>query len=379
MTRRVSFESVSVRAFRNLTRIDFAPSPRLNVVSGHNGQGKTSLVEALYVAATSRSFRSERVAEVVQEGQEQALVRSTVVSESEGLSPLRHEQRAAVGLRGRSFTIDGKRPARLADYALRTPMVVFHPGDLTLASGPAAGRRTLLDRIVLYLDPQGADARLRYAKALRDRQRLLLERGLTGADLDAYEEVLAEQGARYSLARERAAEALIRALVPAFERMAQRGLGLSATHQPGGTTDGELFRRELHARREKDQRRGAATFGPQRDELGLSIAGRPARSHASQGQQRILTLSLKVAELDCVREAAGAEPVLLLDDVSSELDPERTGAVYAFLRETESQVFVTTTRPELFVTAELGDRERADFSLEAGALREVAHTGTKAP
>jgi DNA replication and repair protein RecF len=371
MIRRVAFESVSVRAFRNLTSVDFSPSPRLNVISGDNGQGKTSLVEALYVASTSRSFRSERVAEVIQEGQERAVVRTQVVSDAPGLPPLRHEQRAVVAPRGRSFLIDGKKPKLLSDYATKTPMVVFHPGDLTLASGPASGRRTLLDRIVLYLDPAGSDARLRYQKALRERQHLLETRGTTGADLDAYEEVLAEHGARFALARERAAEALIRALVPAWQRMAKEGLVLTAQHAPGGVTSRDDFARELRARRDKDLRRGAATFGPQRDELALEIAGRPARSHASQGQQRILTLSLKVAELDCVREACRAQPVLLLDDVSSELDPERTGAVYGFLRDTESQVFVTTTRPELFVTVELLGRERADFTLRDGVLAEA--------
>ena len=111
--------------------------------------------------------------------------------------------------------------------------------------------------------------------------------------------------------------------------------------------------------------------GLSRDEIELVVDGRSARHHASQGQQRILTLSLKVAELSCVRDARRAHPVLLLDDVSSELDPARTGAVYAFLRENSSQVFVTTTRPELFPTPGASSLERADWQLVSGVLRRL--------
>jgi DNA replication and repair protein RecF len=121
----------------------------------------------------------------------------------------------------------------------------------------------------------------------------------------------------------------------------------------------------------RDTRQRAASFGPQRDELQLVVDGRSARHHASQGQQRILTLALKVAELECVRDARRAHPVLLLDDVSSELDPARTGAVYDFLRETQSQVFVTTTRPELFPTPGVSGLERADWRLVSGAVERL--------
>lgn len=366
--RRVCFEKVAIRGFRNLSAVDFEPAARLNVVAGDNGQGKTSLIEALYVAATSRTFRTDKLKDVIQEGAQQALVRTQVLTLVSAHVPLGHEQRATIAPRSRSFLLDGKKPKRLSEYAVRTPIVVFHPGDLELANGPAARRRTLLDRVMLYLDPPGSEARLRYQQAIKERQRILTDRGLHGPELDAYEAVSAQHGARFAEGRRRAAEAVLEALRPAFERMAAPGLDLNARYEPGGAGDVALFAAQLRAQRERDQRRGGASFGPQRDELHLELGGRPARSHASQGQQRILALALKMAELDCVRLASDTQPILLLDDVSSELDPERTGAVYGFLRETESQVFVTTTRPELFVTPGLAAGERADWTLRSGSL-----------
>ena len=111
--------------------------------------------------------------------------------------------------------------------------------------------------------------------------------------------------------------------------------------------------------------------GPQRDEIEFSVDGRPARQCASQGQQRLITLALKFAELECVRAARGAHPVLLLDDVSSELDPERTRAVAEWLHASESQVFVTTTRRDLFRGSGVEAPDRADFSLVSGTLEKA--------
>ena len=122
--------------------------------------------------------------------------------------------------------------------------------------------------------------------------------------------------------RAHAAQTVLEALTPSFAQMAAPGLLCEAAYVPGGTTDAGLFLKQLSERRVRDLHRGAATFGPQRDEISFSIEGRPARSHASQGQQRLLTLAMKMAELACVREVTGVEPMLLLDDVSSALDVE---------------------------------------------------------
>jgi DNA replication and repair protein RecF len=143
---------------------------------------------------------------------------------------------------------------------------------------------------------------------------------------------------------------------------------VSARYVPGGPADSTVFAARLLESRALDLRRGVAAFGPQRDEIEISVDQRPARQCASPGQQRLITLALKFAELECVRQARGAHPVLLLDDVSSELDPERTRAVATWLHASESQVFVTTTRGDLFRDTDLDPHDRADFRLVNGAL-----------
>jgi DNA replication and repair protein RecF len=366
LTNQIRFEDVAIRCFRNIGELEFAPAPRINVISGPNGQGKTSLLEALYYVATSKSFRTEQTRDMLQVGAESGSVKVAIAD-----NRLRREQRAVIMPAERAVFLDGKRPDTLADYATRTPVVVFHPGDLGIFSGPSSARRTVLDRIALFLDPRSADDRRRYVQASRARRAVLEQRGPSAVDLPPLEHIMATHGSALSRARADASEKLCSALAPLFARMAATGLELDARFSPGGHLDASELESELARRRDQDLRRRTATFGPNRDDLEVKLDGRSVRRHASQGQQRILTLALKAAELECVRQARGAEPVMLLDDVSSELDPERTGAVYAFLRDTPGQIFVTTTRPELFLLPGADASHRADWGLSGGRIQRL--------
>jgi DNA replication and repair protein RecF len=361
---RLCFERARLLSFRNIESASLLPSPRLNLIWGDNGQGKTSILEALYAVATTRSFRTDKLPQVVRTGAEQALVAASV-SEGGFVRELSLRQ----GLRGREVQLDGKRPKTLSSYAVRTPVVVFHPRDLELVTGGATERRRLLDRLILYADPTGAEAARRYAEALKERQRLLDTRGVNAAELGDFERVAAEHGARFARARFEACERLLPELRAAFSSVTPSGLVLSPSYVAGGTQSTDEFLAELRSRRPEDCRRGRASFGPQRDELALEVDGRPARSDASQGQQRLLSLSLKLAELRCIEQTRRAHPVLLLDDVSSELDAQRTESVLSLLRASHGQIFVTTTRPELFTGSSFSSSERAEFRVENGVVK----------
>jgi DNA replication and repair protein RecF len=363
LTLELAVERIAVRNFRNIEALDLEFSSRINVLSGDNGQGKTSVLEALYLAATSRSFRTEKLKEVIREGQDGAKVTSHVIE-----AGIRRSQRAVVTPGKKSYFIDEVRASRLGDYAVRTPVVIFHPGDLELISGSSSGRRKLLDRVALYAESGSGDARAQYQRAQKERQAALERRGINASECDVFEALMAEHGARVQRAHERAFSALQVALEAVFSAMAAPGAVLDCRFKAAGSADPTVFADQLRARRTQDLKRKGATYGPHKDEIEIDLGGRSARHHASQGQQRILSLALKLAELTCIREARGAHPILLLDDVSSELDPARTGAVYDLVRQWPSQVLVTTTRPELFETGLGSGSERRDFRLHQGAL-----------
>jgi DNA replication and repair protein RecF len=284
-------------------------------------------------------------------------------------------------VQGKSVVVklDGNKPRSLGEYATRSPVVAFHPDELELSSGPAQGRRTLLDRLALFMDPQSADARARYAQALKARHELLRKNAESSAsdtrELDVFEELCATHGARLTRGRKAAASVLVEELAAAFAQIAAPELVLSARYAPGGSDDDEEARRELSRQRKRDAFRQSAGFGPHRDDLELLLDGHPARVVASQGQHRALTLALKAAETATIAKERGVEPLLLLDDVSSELDPERTGALFSFLGLHRGQVFLTTTRPELIRTPDVPASDRRDFRIVRGELDEANSEG----
>jgi DNA replication and repair protein RecF len=362
--RSLAIESLNVRSFRNLTSVDLELGPRFNVLSGDNGQGKTNLLEAVYVLATSRSFRTSRQAELVRVGSDAASVRATIREQDDA-----REQSVGLGHGVRRVRVDGKRPPTLAAYALRTPVVVFHPGAVALSTGSGGERRKLLDRVALYQSPAALGEAEGYAKALRARQRVLEVRGESAAELEHWEELVVRHGRALAQARLRAAEAL----APAAEREFARIGGetpFRVRYAPNAPADGDEYRSVLARWRARDRARGSAAVGPHRDDLVVELGGGPARGRASQGQHRAIVLALELGEIEVICEARMVRPILLLDDVSSELDRARTAALFAALRRGEGQVLLTTTRPELIETGELGgDDGRRDFVVAGGRIR----------
>lgn len=357
-------ESIEVRSFRNIASADLALGRRFNVVAGDNGQGKTSLLEAMYVLATSKSFRTSKLVEVVRFGDELSSVRAKVREGTEG-----RVQSVGAKRGQRLVRIDEKRPPSLAAYAVRTPVVVFHPGELSLSTGPSGERRRLLDRTALYLAPGSMVDVEAFGKALKARQRTLEVRGVSASDLAPWEELCVKHGLAVMAHRSRAAALLAASAERAFARIGAPGLVLSVAYAPSAPLEASAFAELLVRNRPADLRRGSALVGPHRDDLALVLDDHPVRGIASQGQHRAVTLALKSAEIEVIAEERGVRPILLLDDVSSELDRARTAALFAFLRGQEGQVVLTTTRPELIDTGE--DAERRDFVVEAGIVRAV--------
>ena len=366
MTTPLTIESVSVRGIRNLRVLELQFSRTLNVLFGGNGQGKTSLLEALCIAAAGRSFRTDQLGEVVQTGTEGFRVAGIVDDDG-----LRRDQRVVFEGKSRQVSIDGKRVASAAKYATRTPIVVFYPNDLELVTGPAANRRTLLDRIALYVDSTTQDCRLAYTRALRHRQHLLETSPTDPRALHAFEAILAEQGLHYAKAHADAARNLRAHLLTAFVELCPEPLELEVVFTGIAVSGVEAYRKELFDRRGADRQRGRATFGPHRDDIELALSGRSARHHASQGQQRLLALGLKLAELKCVETARQVQPVLLLDDVASELDLDRTERVFAWLHGAPSQVFLSTPRPDLLKALRIDAEKSKQFEVRTGMISPI--------
>ena len=371
----LAIRTLDTRALRNLASQSIELHPRFNVFAGENGQGKTNTLEAVYLATTSRSFRTSALGECVAHGSDVARVRILVDDDRDPGAPSREQILEIDGRRGkgrRSVLLHGKKPRTLADFALATPVVLFEPSTLQLTQGPAGERRKLMDRVAVHVAARagGADALLRdldrYRRAMQHRKRAL-ETGADARVVEPFERIMAEHGAAIVRARADAVARLAPRAVSAFARIARTTLSLDVRYAPRAPHDVEAFLRALAEHRSDDARRGRATIGPHLDDVSATLDGRPARQVASQGQHRALVPALKGAELATIADAREVQPILLLDDVSSELDPLRNAALFEFLRDRMGQVLLTTTRPELIE----GPVERAVHSVRNGVVQRV--------
>ncbi len=327
-------------ALRNLEDEAISLGPGFNVFFGDNGQGKTSILEAVYLLATARSFRTRRLLELVAHGQVEGGASGTF--DDGGLS---RRQSVTLERNARVVRVEDKRPRTLASYARATPVVVFHPAEMDISQGGGAERRRILDRVALYASEVAQDASQAYTKALRSRQRVLETRGVRAPELEDFEAIVVRHGVAIMNARERVATDLAPLAEGAFTRVGKGTLSLA--YEPSAPRSAEEYAKVLSSRRDADLRRGSAGVGPHKDDVALLLDGRDARPTASQGQHRAIVIGIKLAEIDLLSLSTGATPILLLDDVSSELDQERLVALFAALGTRRGQVLLTTTRHDL--------------------------------
>jgi DNA replication and repair protein RecF len=324
--------------FRCLRDVDVEFAPGLTVLQGSNGQGKTSVLEAVGWIARTRSFRRVTDAMLVRAGAEQAIIRAEVATA--GRDQLFE---AEIRTSGRNRVLCNRQPvARARDLHGLLRVTIFAPDDLTLVKGGPAERREYLDEILSMLAARYDAARGDFERVLKQRNALLrggVRDEEARATLDVFDDQLVRSGAELVRGRLRLIERLVPAVAGAYEDLAHDARPIGATYEceyagtpltAGDAEPGAVevrLRMALEQRRRAELERGITLVGPHRDELRLTIDGLDARYQASQGEQRTLALALRLAGHLVVRELVGAAPVLLLDDVFSELDAKRAAAL----------------------------------------------------
>ncbi|MEW6307955.1 MAG: DNA replication/repair protein RecF [Bacillota bacterium] len=343
-------ERLELHDFRNYQAATIVLAPGLNAFIGPNAAGKTNILEAVYCLSAGGSYRTAGDRELVRWGTGAAAARALV---HRGTGCLQVEFRLSGGRK--HLLLNGKEQRRAADFAGRLVAVAFAPEDLDLLKGPPRTRRQYLDRALSQGSPAYAYHLSRYQAILDRRNRLLklFAEGRKGAEtLSVLDSQLAGEAAELSRRR---AEG-ITALGPQAGRLHAELSGqapLQVTYSPAlpGRSDGrpgplpagpegwlDIFSRS----RQLDIARQSTTYGPHRDELSLTLEGADLRVYGSQGQQRTAALALKLAEIGHLTDVHGERPVLLLDDVLSELDQYRRGALFELV-EAGTQTLLTAT------------------------------------
>jgi DNA replication and repair protein RecF len=354
-----------MRDFRGYGDARAALGAGLTVVSGANGAGKTNLLEALYFACTGRSCRTTNEREVVRFGSRATRVAATTEAE-DGT----HELSVAfVPGEAKQMRVDGAAVERLLDVPGRPLISVFLPDRLELIKGPPGARRAHLDQFIAALRPARVGTRRAYAQALAQRNALLARvragRGSRDA-LPSWDTAVARHGVM--LMRERAVT--VEAVAERFSRISSE-LGLDGEaeifyHPRSRAEEPEQLAEELAERLEADLERGYTTHGPHRDDVALSRDRHDLRAYGSQGQQRLALLALLLAEREALAATRAHAPLMLLDDVMSELDRDRREALLELLRSSGGQAVITTTDLEHVPDAD--GRDIAHLAVREGRI-----------
>ena len=332
----MSLGRIGIWNFRNIAEAPAVSlAPGLTLVSGQNAQGKTNFLEAVGLLLAGLALRGQSDRDMIREGEEGYRIVGDWTEPGGAAAPL--------------VCSAARTPLRRRRDGAVHPVVMFSPDDVLLVKGGPDGRRRLLDLTLSQLYPYYGRQLRAYQRALAQRNRALKE-GATDAVLDSFAPALAEAGAYLWERRTRLVDALTEEMAPLVALLAPQDTP-TLVHLPGGHAaqrDARGILEALARRRLEERARGMTLTGPHRDDLDLSLNGRSARLYASQGQQRTLALGLKLAARGVLERQLGERPVVLLDDVLSELDGARRHALLDVVARGGQQTIVTDTQGDRY-------------------------------
>lgn len=326
-------KKIDLKNFRNYESLSCKFDPGVNIIIGNNAQGKTNLIEAIYMSAFVRSFRTRHEHEAIRFGCMQADIISDIVRDDD-------EGRLEIRIRkeGKNIIADGKRISRMVDLLNKAYVVVFSPEDLKLVKDSPDRRRKFMDQELSKLYPSYYEAIVSYRKVLKQRNSYLKEETIQTDILSIWDDQLAHFGEQIMDKRRKFVSHLEAISSRIHSSITDGKEKLTLSYEPD-IPDGTSFTDAIS--QERDIAARSTVRGPHRDDLKISIDGIDIRHYGSQGQQRTAALSLKLAEIEIIEEITGEKPILLLDDVLSELDHSRQEYLINSLD--DIQVFITTT------------------------------------
>jgi len=371
-------EALRVQQFRNLSRVEIEPHERFNIFSGANGQGKTNLLEAIYLLSAVRSFRARRNASMVEFGADTATLEARVDRGG-------HERivRIEIGDSGKDVFLNDSPVRRLSEFFGTVNVVKFGPEDLSILKGSPSERRDFLDEAIFNAHPAYRTEIDHYEEVRKQRNALLKDDEPDRALLSVYDEQLVQYGADLVARRIDFIDRFRPVLRSVFREIFDAALDANVEYDMKWVDRSEAPRRPprerdevesvlesaLERTAETERERGYTLVGPHRDDLYATLEGRDVTVYGSQGQQRAFVLAMKIAVIRYLKEHFHFAPILLLDDVSSELDRERNRSLFQFLRSSsEGQVFITTTHRDYIHLEE----DVRSFAVEEGRIEPTA-------
>ena len=356
---RVHLAHLRLRDFRNYARLDADFAPGFHLLLGDNAQGKTNILEAIYLMATLRSFRGVGGAQMIRHGQKGYFVGGNVIGQAG------REIKIYWSARQRNLALDSRPVKKLADYLGTLRTVVFCTEDLQLVKGTGRTRQRFLDLLLTQTQPGYLVQLQRYLFVVRSRNALLKQFAPDPQSLDSFSHELVKLGDEIMRHRRELIPKLSPLARLAYRRISHDAEELRMDYEPNVKGD---FTVELAQNRDRERRYRTTLLGPHRDELQLLLNEKSAAQFGSEGQKRTLAIALKMAQAEYLTGIHGSAPVLLIDDVMGELDVKRRSGLLPLLeraRETSGQVFMTCTEENW--PHELG-RELQRWEVKAGTV-----------